>query len=145
MSNAPLDRTSNADNSTHSQATRRDFLKTSAAAAAATTAPFWFATTENSAKAFQGPNNRHVLGCIGTGSRWEGDDGPRAMKFADCVAFLFLPSSISSIAMAGRRSSFCLAPAPCQHQQVRRAGLARHPWIACRRRDLAPLRVNRIS
>lgn len=86
MSNVPLDRTSNADNSTHSQATRRDFLKTSAAAAAATTAPFWFATTENPAKAFQGPNNRHVLGCIGTGSRWEGDDGPRAMKFADCVA-----------------------------------------------------------
>ena len=69
------------------QATRRDFLKTSAVAAtAAATAPFWFAAGENPAKAFQGPNNRHVLGCIGTGSRWEGDDGPRAMKFADCVA-----------------------------------------------------------
>jgi predicted dehydrogenase len=87
VSNLPLGSDARSDDSTGHPATRRDFLKTSAAAAtAAATTPFWFAVGENPAKAFQGPNNRHVLGCIGTGSRWEGDDGPRAMKFADCVA-----------------------------------------------------------
>jgi predicted dehydrogenase len=65
---------------------RRDFLKTSTAAAAASTVPFWFATGSDRAPAFDTPNERPVLGCIGTGSRWEGDDGPRALRYSDCVA-----------------------------------------------------------
>jgi predicted dehydrogenase len=45
--------------------------------------PYWF--TSESAQAFQKPNERPVLGCIGTGSRW-GAVGPNAMKLSDCVA-----------------------------------------------------------
>ncbi|MCH5374876.1 MAG: twin-arginine translocation signal domain-containing protein, partial [Planctomycetes bacterium] len=64
--------------------TRRDFLKTTTAAAAAASLPYWF-TTESARAAYQSPNERPVLGCIGTGSRW-GAVGPNAMEFADCVA-----------------------------------------------------------
>ncbi|MBW3541134.1 MAG: Gfo/Idh/MocA family oxidoreductase [Planctomycetes bacterium] len=64
---------------------RRDFLKTAAAAGAAVTTPFWFSLETARANAFQSPNERPVLGCIGTGSRWDAV-GPNAMQFADCVA-----------------------------------------------------------
>ena len=40
--------------------TRRDFLKTSAAMAAAGSVPFWFATGTNLAAAFASPNERPV-------------------------------------------------------------------------------------
>jgi predicted dehydrogenase len=73
------------DNQNRNKQNRRDFLKTSAAAAAAGTVPFWFATGDNRASAFASPNERPILGCIGTGDRWRGD-GPAAMKFSDCVA-----------------------------------------------------------
>ncbi|HUG93389.1 MAG TPA: Gfo/Idh/MocA family oxidoreductase [Planctomycetaceae bacterium] len=63
--------------------TRRDFLKTTAAAAATT--PFWFSLESARANRFQSPNERPVLGCIGTGDRWQGV-GPDAMRYADCVA-----------------------------------------------------------
>ena len=66
-----------------SQQSRRDFLKTSFAAVAAGSMPYWF--TSETAQAFQSPNERPVLGCIGTGSRW-GAVGPNAMRLADCVA-----------------------------------------------------------
>jgi len=70
--------------STHDQ-NRRDFLKTSAAGAlAGAGVPFWF-STESDAASFQSPNDRPVLGCIGTGSRWNAV-GPNAMRFSDCVA-----------------------------------------------------------
>ena len=65
------------------QQNRRDFLKTSAAAAAAVSAPWW-APTQVRAN-FASPNERPVLGCIGTGDRWNGV-GPQAMNFSDCVA-----------------------------------------------------------
>ena len=66
------------------QTNRRDFLKTSTAAAAGATLPYWFTSTTRS-RADDSPNERPVLGCIGTGSRWHGP-GPAAMNFADCVA-----------------------------------------------------------
>lgn len=62
---------------------RRDFLKTGTAVAATAALPYWF--TAKPALAFPSPNERLVLGCIGTGGRWRGD-GPAAMKFAHCVA-----------------------------------------------------------
>lgn len=62
---------------------RRDFLKTGTALAAGAALPWWLPT--NSVLAFDSPNERPVLGCIGTGDRWKAD-GPAAMKFADCVA-----------------------------------------------------------
>ncbi|MBL4885025.1 MAG: Gfo/Idh/MocA family oxidoreductase [Planctomycetaceae bacterium] len=63
---------------------RRGFLKNSAlAAGTAATMPYWF--TSQSASANVSANERPVLGCIGTGSRW-GAVGPNAMKFADCAA-----------------------------------------------------------
>ena len=65
------------------QTTRRDFLKTTAAAAATT--PFWFSAASARANRFQSPNERPVLGCIGTGDRWQGV-GPDAMRYADCIA-----------------------------------------------------------
>lgn len=65
---------------------RRQFLKKTAGAAfAAGTMPYWFTSESAQAKAFQSPNERPVLGCIGTGDRWRAD-GPQAMRFSDCVA-----------------------------------------------------------
>lgn len=63
---------------------RRDALKTTAALAGATL-PYWFTSTIPAARAFQSPNSRPVLGCIGTGDRWMGV-GPQALNFSDCVA-----------------------------------------------------------
>ena len=67
--------------------TRRHFLKgTTAAAAAGVTAPYFFTslgTADNGQT--EAKNDRPILGCIGTGSRW-GGVGPNAMQFADCVA-----------------------------------------------------------
>jgi predicted dehydrogenase len=66
---------------------RRDFLKASAAwAAGAATAPFWFMTGTSPAAEFASPNERPVIGCIGTGNQWRGYDGPRALQFFDCAA-----------------------------------------------------------
>ncbi|MFQ5730372.1 MAG: Gfo/Idh/MocA family protein [Planctomycetaceae bacterium] len=65
---------------------RREFLKSSAAGAAvAGTMPFWFSTESDAALQAKSPNERPVLGCIGTGSRWNAV-GPNAMQFSDCVA-----------------------------------------------------------
>ena len=75
------------DRTTPVRQTRRDFLKTSTvAAAAAGTVPFWFATGTDHAAAFSSPNERPHVGCIGTGSQWQGYDGPRAMDYFNCVA-----------------------------------------------------------
>ncbi len=63
---------------------RRDFLKSSALTAGTlATMPYWF--TSRSVLGNTSANERPVLGCIGTGSRW-GAVGPNAMKFADCAA-----------------------------------------------------------
>jgi predicted dehydrogenase len=64
--------------------TRRDFLKT-AAATAGVGASMYFSTSTVQAYNFQSPNERPVIGCIGTGSRW-GAVGPAAMAFGDVVA-----------------------------------------------------------
>jgi predicted dehydrogenase len=61
---------------------RREFLKTAGAASA----PFWFAIGTGRAADLLGPNERPVVGCIGTGNQWRGYDGPRAIQFFDCVA-----------------------------------------------------------
>jgi predicted dehydrogenase len=65
---------------------RRRFLQTTGAAAATVSAPYFFsqAAVADDQKA-ESKNDRPVLGCIGTGSRWNGV-GPAAMNFADCVA-----------------------------------------------------------
>src|SRR5262249_30342686 len=64
---------------------RRDFLKTSTAALAGATLPYWFTAQSNLALGRQSVNDRPVLGCIGTGDRWN-DVGIRALEFSDCVA-----------------------------------------------------------
>ena len=64
---------------------RRDFLKTSTATLAGATMPYWFTSTSNLALGRQLSNGRPVLGCIGTGDRWNGV-GPNALEFSDCVA-----------------------------------------------------------
>ncbi len=64
---------------------RRDFLKTSVQAAAIGSVPFWFSLEKAQALAFKNPNDRPIIGCIGTGDRWEGV-GANAMKYGDCVA-----------------------------------------------------------
>lgn len=63
---------------------RRTFLKTTAALAGATL-PYWYTSAQNRALGHTLVADRHVLGCIGTGDRWNGV-GPAAMNFADCVA-----------------------------------------------------------
>ena len=68
--------------------TRRRFLQTTAATAATAASVPYFLTggalladdTKSESK-----NDRPVLGCIGTGSRWNAV-GPNAMAFSDCVA-----------------------------------------------------------
>jgi predicted dehydrogenase len=67
-------------------ASRRDFLKTSAAAAAASVPYFiWGSPLIAQDAKTTSKNDRPILGCIGTGDRWNAV-GPQAMNFADCVA-----------------------------------------------------------
>ncbi len=66
-------------------ANRRDFLKTSTAALAGAVLPYWYTAESNRALGFQSVNDRPVLGCIGTGDRWNAV-GPNALHFSDCVA-----------------------------------------------------------
>ena len=64
---------------------RRGFLKHSSLAGLATAAaPYWFAPSSFAAP-FRSANDRPILGCIGTGDRWNAV-GPSAMGFADCAA-----------------------------------------------------------
>ncbi|MCA9065872.1 MAG: Gfo/Idh/MocA family oxidoreductase [Planctomycetaceae bacterium] len=68
-----------------SQSSRRGFLKTASVASLATAAsPYWFAPSSMAAP-FRSPNERPILGCIGTGDRWKAV-GRNAMKYADCVS-----------------------------------------------------------
>ena len=65
--------------------TRRHFLQSASLASLATAAaPYWFAPSSMAAP-FRSPNDRPVLGCIGTGDRWNAV-GPQAMNFSDCAA-----------------------------------------------------------
>jgi len=64
---------------------RRDFLKSSAAAFAAGSFSYWVGGQPAQAFNSQSPNERPVIGCIGTGDRWKAI-GPQAMKFGDVVA-----------------------------------------------------------
>jgi len=69
-----------------SRQNRRQFLKaTTTATAAAAATPYWFTSTQSEAFGFAGANERPVVGCIGTGSRWN-SVGPAAFRFADCAA-----------------------------------------------------------
>ena len=64
---------------------RREFLKTTAAAGAAGSA-FWFSLPNTLAQeARKSPNERPVMGSIGTGDRWQAVGG-NAMQFGDIVA-----------------------------------------------------------
>jgi predicted dehydrogenase len=64
---------------------RRQFLKSASAVAAAASAvtPFWFGTAR--AIADDSANGKLRLGCIGTGDRWKAV-GNEAMNFMDCLA-----------------------------------------------------------
>lgn len=64
---------------------RRQFLKqASLAGLASASAPYWFAPS-SFARPFRSANDRPVLGCIGTGDRWNAV-GPNAMQFSECAA-----------------------------------------------------------
>ncbi|APZ93916.1 Gfo/Idh/MocA family protein [Fuerstiella marisgermanici] len=66
------------------QSSRRQFVKSTSVAALTAGVIPWFAPASRAAT-FRSANDRPVLGCIGTGSRW-GAVGPNALKFSDCVA-----------------------------------------------------------
>ncbi|MGD9722346.1 MAG: Gfo/Idh/MocA family oxidoreductase [Pirellulales bacterium] len=51
---------------------RRQFLHTSAAAAAGLSVPYWFTAQRALAADSQSKNDRPLVGCIGTGDRWKG-------------------------------------------------------------------------
>jgi predicted dehydrogenase len=51
---------------------RRRFLQTSAAAAAGLSVPYWFSGERALAADSQSKNDRPLVGCIGTGDRWNG-------------------------------------------------------------------------
>jgi predicted dehydrogenase len=66
--------------------TRRTFLQSTAAAGiAASTTPYWLSSQQARADEPKSKSDRHVIGCIGTGSRWYGVVGD-AMKFGDVAA-----------------------------------------------------------
>jgi hypothetical protein len=69
-----------------SNVSRRQFLETSAAAAAVSVPYFgWGSPLIAQDAKTASKNDRPLLGCIGTGDRWNAV-GPQAMNFADCVA-----------------------------------------------------------
>jgi predicted dehydrogenase len=65
--------------------TRRDFLKVSTATAAGAVMPYFFTTRRTLAEENRSALERPVLGCIGTGDRWNGV-GPQAMEYSTCAA-----------------------------------------------------------
>ena len=77
------------------QHSRREFLMNSAAGAASAVAasvsgrlalaPYWITSQSADAKDLS-KNDRHVIGCIGTGDRWAGAIGPQVKSFGDIVA-----------------------------------------------------------
>ena len=64
---------------------RRRFLATTAAAAASLPYFAWDRPLIAQDAKTESKNDRPILGCIGTGDRWNAV-GPQAMNFADCVA-----------------------------------------------------------
>jgi len=65
--------------------TRRQFLQTSAAATATLAVPYWF--TSPQARAAEGSkNDRPLVGCIGTGDRWQGGIVGGVRRHGDIVA-----------------------------------------------------------
>src|SRR5207253_6817540 len=87
VASAPLIPSRKSPLMSHSNASRREFLKTSAAAAAAASMPYfaWGSPLIAQDAKTESKNDRPILGCIGTGDRWDAV-GPQAMNFADCVA-----------------------------------------------------------
>ncbi|MBI3466664.1 MAG: Gfo/Idh/MocA family oxidoreductase [Planctomycetes bacterium] len=83
---------------------RREFLKTSAAAFAAGGLSYWVGGQPAQAFNFQSPNERPVVGCIGTGDRWKAI-GPQAMKFGDVVAVCDVDSEHAGTARDKVRST----------------------------------------
>src|ERR1700750_1826975 len=64
---------------------RRQFLQTAAAAGAATMTPYWFTSRARGADS-SSKNDRLVIGCIGTGDRWNSAIGPQIKRYGDIVA-----------------------------------------------------------
>ena len=70
---------------TKQSTSRRDFLKTSATVASVASTPYFFSTAQAQDAKSQSANDRPIVGCIGTGDRWNAV-GPQALNYADCVA-----------------------------------------------------------
>src|SRR5437867_4480276 len=70
-----------------SKVNRREFLHTVTAVGvtAAAVTPYWL-TSKPAKGQDESKNDRHVIGCIGTGDRWSGAIGPQVKKFGDIVA-----------------------------------------------------------
>ncbi|MCC9605300.1 Gfo/Idh/MocA family oxidoreductase [Blastopirellula sp. JC732] len=70
-----------------SSSNRREFLKSSTVAAAGLSLPYFFTGAKSIAdeQKAESANDRPLIGCIGTGSRWDAV-GPNAMKLGDVVA-----------------------------------------------------------
>ncbi len=74
------------------ESSRRGFLRRTGLAGLATAcAPYWFSPSSLAAP-FRSANDRPVLGCIGTGDRWNAV-GPNAMAFSNCPAVCDVDSS----------------------------------------------------
>ncbi|MEX2113944.1 MAG: Gfo/Idh/MocA family oxidoreductase [Pirellulales bacterium] len=65
---------------------RRQFLQTSAAATAGLSVPYWFTARGALAAEGKSKNERPLVGCIGTGDRWQGGIVGGVRHFGDIVA-----------------------------------------------------------
>jgi len=66
---------------------RRDFLRRSSLAAlAGASLPYWFTSTSSRALGFYAASERPVVGCIGVGDRWRGGIRQGAQQFGDVAA-----------------------------------------------------------
>lgn len=70
----------------HRSPNRRQFLQTSTAAAAGLSVPYWFTARGALAAEGQSKNDRPLVGCIGTGDRWQGGIVGGLRHFGDIVA-----------------------------------------------------------
>ena len=123
-----------------SKASRRQFLQTSAATAAAVSVPYFFHNSPvigQDAKT-RSPNDRPIIGCIGVGDRWNAV-GPQALNFGDCVAVCDVDSAMTDKAKARVKEGVGTTPRPTRPKKKKAAKPAEEPPVTEAPAEEAPV------